>query len=906
MAFYDPWTQTGFPPNSMPGVPQQGFPQNSMPGVPQQGFPPTSMPGFPQPPGMTAPQQGFPPMPQQGVPQQGFPQMPQQGFPPMPQQGFQHQGVPQQGFPPMPQQGFPNAMPGFPQPPGMAAPQQRLDPNAMPSFVQVLEDDRGVNANRFFNTGYLTAEQPPLVTTEFVANDTGNSNPKFIRSSVYQVPSNGDMIKKAQFPFTLAVTPFAELDPREIQPPVVDFGEMGPIRCQRCRAYISPFFEFVDGGQSYRCPFCQATTPVHQTYFAHLDCNARRIDIDYRPELRFGSYEFVATKQYCENNILPNEPAFVFLIDVSYQSVSSGLVDLLCKNLPDLLENLPKEFNAPKSSIKIALATYDQTIHFYDLDSNARPRMCILSDVNEVFVPFVQGLFVDFEVAKENLQKCLADITATFSGTRVTETILGPAISVGLKALSSANRNGKLFVFHTNLPTFEAPGRLKNREDRKLLGTDKEKTVLTEATDYYKKLGKECVTSGVCVDVFLFPNAHVDIASIAPVSHLSGGAIYKYQYFDSQKDGKRFLAELQRDISRPIGFDVKVRVRTSMGIRPTGFYGSFYMDNVTDMQIGALDCDKSMQLEIKYDDKLNDQDRAYVQVATLFTSCGGQRRLRIHNIALAITSDYNTMYRAADQNSVFVYLFKHAEWTLREKTPKEMRDDIVNRCAQILAAYREKCSENSPIGQLILPEGLKLLPLIGNCIVKSEALSGGAEITVDDRAWMMSIIPSLRVDEAMRLLYPTVLPITSLALESPDQQLELPSPVRASVEFLQQSEAYIIENGILCFVWVGSAVSPEWIQDVFDARALDRLDTESVSKGTIPERDNVHSRAVRQVLSRLNEGRSRQLKLFIVKPGDSLESWMKKFLVEDRYGQGAESYVDFLCNVHREIRSLLS
>jgi protein transport protein SEC24 len=118
--------------------------------------------------------------------------------------------------------------------------------------------------------------------------------------------------------------------------------------------------------------------------------------------------------------------------------------------------------------------------------------------------------------------------------------------------------------------------------------------------------------------------------------------------------------------------------------------------------------------------------------------------------------------------------------------------------------------------------------LIGNCVVKSEALSGGAEITVDDRAYLMHIIPSLRVDEAMRFMYPTVIPITSLALESPDQQLELPSPVRASMEFLQQGEAYIIENGLMCFIWVGSAVAPEWIQNVFDARGLDRLDTESV------------------------------------------------------------------------------
>lgn len=125
-------------------------------------------------------------------------------------------------------------------------------------------------------------------------------------------------------------------------PPIIDFGEMGPIRCNRCRAYISPFFEFVDDGQSYKCPFCQTSTTVEQAYFSHLGCNGRRIDADYRPELRFGSYEFVATKQYCKNSVLPNEPAFIFLVDVSYQSINSGLVNLLCENLPYLLENLPK------------------------------------------------------------------------------------------------------------------------------------------------------------------------------------------------------------------------------------------------------------------------------------------------------------------------------------------------------------------------------------------------------------------------------------------------------------------------------------------------------------------------------------------------------------------------------------
>ena len=62
-----------------------------------------------------------------------------------------------------------------------------------------------------------------------------------------------------------------------------------------------------------------------------------------------------------------------------------------------------------------------------------------------------------------------------FSEARETEIVLGPVIQAGLDALVSAERAGKLFIFHSSLPVAEAPGKLKNRDDRKLLGTDKEK-----------------------------------------------------------------------------------------------------------------------------------------------------------------------------------------------------------------------------------------------------------------------------------------------------------------------------------------------------------------------------------------------------------------------------------------------
>lgn len=46
----------------------------------------------------------------------------------------------------------------------------------------------------------------------------------------------------------------------EYEPPIVDMGEIGPVRCVRCKAYMSPFMQFIDAGRRFQCMFCKATT----------------------------------------------------------------------------------------------------------------------------------------------------------------------------------------------------------------------------------------------------------------------------------------------------------------------------------------------------------------------------------------------------------------------------------------------------------------------------------------------------------------------------------------------------------------------------------------------------------------------------------------------------------------------
>jgi protein transport protein SEC24 len=71
------------------------------------------------------------------------------------------------------------------------------------------------------------------------------------------------------------------------------------------------------------------------------------------------------------------------------------------------------------------------------------------------------------------------------------------------------------------------------------------------------------------------------------------------------------------------------------------------------------------------------------------------------------------------------YFYLTAVFRLLESSPKAVKENLVNRCAQMLACYRKNCASPTSAGQLILPECMKLLPLYVNCILKSDAVSGG-------------------------------------------------------------------------------------------------------------------------------------------------------------------------------------
>lgn len=117
-----------------------------------------------------------------------------------------------------------------------------------------------------------------------------------MRSSMYSIPANKELLGNTGVPLSLVIQPLADPAPNGQAVPVVDHGPDGPIRCRRCKAYINPGMLFQDGGRTFRCNFCHVSNDVPEQYFCNLDHTGRRHDLAQRPELILGTVEYKATQ----------------------------------------------------------------------------------------------------------------------------------------------------------------------------------------------------------------------------------------------------------------------------------------------------------------------------------------------------------------------------------------------------------------------------------------------------------------------------------------------------------------------------------------------------------------------------------------------------------------------------------
>lgn len=76
-----------------------------------------------------------------------------------------------------------------------------------------------------------------------------NAEPSYQRCTINAIPTTSSLLNKAKIPLALVLTPYRSLKDGDDAVPVVTDTVIA--RCRRCRTYINPYVQFIDGGN--RC-----------------------------------------------------------------------------------------------------------------------------------------------------------------------------------------------------------------------------------------------------------------------------------------------------------------------------------------------------------------------------------------------------------------------------------------------------------------------------------------------------------------------------------------------------------------------------------------------------------------------------------------------------------------------------
>ncbi|KAM0696749.1 hypothetical protein Q7P36_003998 [Cladosporium allicinum] len=863
-----------------------------------------------QPPAAAAGAFGYPGQ-QAQQPAYGMPQQPAYGQP-----GYVDPAAAQQPAYGQPaaygQPGYDPANPGYPQQPTPVQPgvqgvtqqfaqmgmggQPPQQPQSVPQAAQrlnpLIPTDISMQGQPF-HVSDLDQPPPPIIlppNSSVTPSPHSNCPPKYVRSTLNAMPTTNSLLKKSKLPFALIIQPYATLHDAEDDVPV-QYDQV-IARCRRCRTYINPFASFLDHSHRWRCNMCNLTNDVPQS-FDWDSAKQQSVDRWQRPELNYSVSEFVAPQEYMVR--APQPLIYLFLFDVSYAGVTSGLLATAARCILESLDRIP---NTDRRT-RLGFMAVDSSLHYFSIprdgSENNDPRMLVVSDLEEPFLPTPEDLLVNLTECRANIENYLNKLQSMFVNTQDNGSAMGSALRAGHKLISHVG--GKVVCLSASLPNI-GHGKLEMREDKKLLGTSKENALLQTQNSFYKSFAVECSKTQVSIDMFLFSAQYQDVASLSNLPRYTGGQTYFYPAWNAARteDAIKFATEFSDYLSSEIGLEAVLRVRTTTGLRPSAFYGNFFNRSSDLCAFPAMPRDQAYVVEIAIDESVT-KAFACLQVGVLHTTCNGERRIRVLTLSIPTTQNLAEVYASADQQAITHYFAHKAVERALSSGLDAARDAIQAKIIELLQTYKKELGGgNMGGGGLQFPANLRGLPMLFLGLMKNLGLRKSAQIPTDLRSAALCLLSTLPLPLLMQYIYPRLYSLHDMPDDAglPDAQtgaIVMPPPLNLSSANLVPYGLYLIDDGQTQFMWLGRDAVPALIADVFGTEDKNML---KQGKTSIPVIDSEMNERVRAVVEKSRDHRGKGCGSIVVPPlyliredGEpSLRLWAQTLLIEDRADQG--------------------
>ncbi len=280
--------------------------------------------------------------------------------------------------------------------------------------------------------------------------------------------------------------------------------------------------------------------------------------------------------------------------------------------------------------------------------------------------------------------------------------------------------------------------------------------------------------------------------------------------------------------------------------------------------------------------------------------------------------------------------------------------ELTDAATAVLLSYRKHCAASSQMGQLVLPEPLKLLPLYVNCLLKLPAFTpngaggrgaggGGARhpfadvaLRADRRAGELAALRAAPHHATVPMIYPRVYRVDDMAdavgklppmtphasaadlaalarPHAPPEALlkvHLPPSTWPSAEKLEEVGVYLVEAHRRLYLWVGASAQDTVVAELFGPGAAAAA---LPPAAPLPRLHSVLSKKVWHCVSAVRARRrggaaASWLPLTVVGPAHGAgRAEVAALMVEDKTAGspaagGRASYVDLLCTIHTSIQ----
>ncbi|GET89233.1 protein transport protein sec24C, putative [Leishmania tarentolae] len=799
----------------------------------------------------------------------------------------------------------------------------RQPPARVVNVRSVPNPERSIPRNSGAPMEYLTCtNEPPYATVDFIGIDNGNANSKFFRPSMLCAPGEERLVKDSHIPFGAILSPLCQpLHKKEVVP-VVKHARP-PVRCHRCRGYMSCHARLLEMGSKWECPLCEVINDIAGDDLDAVGGVGGRVNVADHPEMAFGSVEFDVDDfpEYAlrteDNVVLPSRPLHhLFLIDISRDAAQRFLSDYaeaIRVSLQRMAELTPE--------CKVSFITFASQLHFYDFRHPDMPQMCV-PDVENPFVPLPFTSLCWMEVGKEleRLETFLSRLPRMAANVDESDCVLGAAVKAATLVLAG-HHGGRVIMCAGRHPQ-RGLGQVVLREQHKLYGTDREKELLRPIEGFWTTTATAAARQQISFDLLMFATGYCELVTLSNVCHVTNGRVFLFSNYDPLVDSTKVSASMQQLLTEEAGYAGILRVRCSTGLRVQRYRGHYLSQTVQDMDLASITGRSTFFVEFTHEDRLSKENYAHFQTALLYTTRSGHRRVRVQSCRLRVASSLTILFRNMDLEAILFGFIQDIMAEAVNKGPQQARQGMTDRLIKAFSCYRQYCASEKSSGEyedvktstrdkrntLLMPPRLKLLPVYLLCLMKSNALTEGTVVHIDHRVASIFDLVAMPAYKLLGYLYPSLYCLDDIeshpmigTLDVTTGSCILPHHRQLLFDNIARDGTYVLcdEQARIVYMWIGENV-PARISNTLFATP----DAASVCVAGGPG-EECFSERLRNVMYALMLREDGMRRLIVVHHGERAEDAFFKELKEEM-NTSKMGYDEYLTHVHRTIQSHVS